>query len=465
MATLTNAMNIGLSGLRANQAGLNVTGHNISNVNTEGYTRQQVKLDAAKPVKLHQGVFGMGVDISSILRYREESIDRQYRTQNQYLGNLNKQAESMDLIEGIINEPSETGLQNAIKNLFNSLQDLATNPESSSVRTTVREQGSALAKMFNQVRNQLVEIRENKNFEILDTVTEINESLDQIGTLNIEIAQTEALGQKANDMRDSRDNLLDKLSSLIDISAVEDPANSTTIVTITGQAFVVVGNVLHLKSESTNEEGREYIKILNPTDNREIEPASGELYGLFEIRDRIIPDLIDQLDELAAAMITEINAVHRQGYGLKGNRDLAPTNLDFFSGTDAQTMRLSYDLVNDSRNIAASSSGAPGDNSNALAMAQLRSAEILNDGTFTFEDFLSGIVSTFGLEALSIKEGLANQQRLVDHLDNYRESLYGVNMDEELVGMIRFQQAFGSCARVISTVNELMGVVTQLGRY
>ncbi len=465
MATLSNAMNIGLSGLRANQAGLNVTGHNISNINTDGYTRQQVNLESARPVKLQLGVFGMGVDIVDIRRYREESIDRQFRKQNQFLGDLEKQSESLSMIEGIVNEPSDTGLQNAIKNFFNSLQDLATNPESSSVRTTVREQGNTLARRFNQTRSQLIEIRQNKNFEVFDLVTEINQYLDQIGTLNLEIAQTEALGRRANDMRDSRDLILDKLSRLIDMSAVEDHTNGTTIVTIAGQAFVVIGNVHHLKVESANVEGKEYIRILNPNDDSLIEPTAGELFGLFEIRDRVIPGLVEQIDELAAAMITEINAVHSQGYGLQGNRVTPPTNLDFFSGSNAQDMRLSFDVVNDSRNIAASKSGAPGDNINALEMAQLRSAEILNDGSFTFEGYLASTVSTLGLKTLSVEENLLNQQRLVDHLDNYRESLYGVNLDEELVSLIRFQQAFGASARIISTVNELMGILTMLGKY
>ena len=465
MATLNNAINISLSGLKANQAGLNVTGHNISNINTEGYTRQQVELDTARPVKLQQGMFGMGVNIADVRRYREDAIDRQFRNQNQFLGTLNKQSETLSLIEGIINEPSDTGLQNAIKNFFNSLQDLATNPESSSVRTTVREQGNSLSKIFNQVRSQLEQIRYNKNFEVIDTVTEINQFLQQIANLNIEISHIEALGERANDMRDTRDNLLDKLSRLIDMRAVEDPTNSTTIVTITGQAFVVIDNALQLKVKSVNEGGKEVIKILNPTDDRQIKPTSGELSGLLEVRDRVIPELIEQIDELATAIINEVNAVHRKGYGLQGNRDLPPTNMDFFSGTDAYSMALSSNLVNDSRNIAASKSGAPGDNMNALELAQLRNTQVLNQGSFTFEDFLGGLVSTFGLEVRSVAEDLNNQQRLVDHLDNYRESLYGVNLDEELVQMIRFQQAFGANARIMSTINELLGIVVILGKY
>jgi len=139
--------------------------------------------------------------------------------------------------------------------------------------------------------------------------------------------------------------------------------------------------------------------------------------------------------------------------------------MDFFSGTDAYSMALSYNLVNDSRNIAASKSGAPGDNMNALELAQLRNTQVLNQGSFTFEDFLGGLVSTFGLEVRSVAEDLNNQQRLVDHLDNYRESLYGVNLDEELVQMIRFQQAFGANARIMSTINELLGIVVILGKY
>ncbi|MEA2062082.1 MAG: flagellar hook-associated protein FlgK, partial [Gemmatimonadota bacterium] len=372
MPTLSNALQIGLSGLKANQMGLNVTGHNISNVNNEGYTRQSLVMESKSPIQVLKKIFGTGVDVTEVRRYRESFVDRQFREQNQRLGNLAKQSKSLDLVEGILNEPSDTGLHNAIKNFFNSLQDLSVNPESSSVRTTVREEGRSLSRIFNQTNNQLESIRHGKNFEITDTVTKVNQIMDQIGLLNVEIGQIEALGRQANDMRDSRDQLLDKLSKLVDITAVEDPANSTIIVSISGIAMVVMGDVNHLEAESVSEQGKEYIKVTNPLDDQPMKISGGELAGLFEIRDKILPELIEDIDKLAGAMITEINSVHRQGYGLKGNRSYVPTDIDFFQGENAGDMALSYEISSDPGNIATSKSGAPGDNENALALAQLR---------------------------------------------------------------------------------------------
>jgi flagellar hook-associated protein 1 len=464
MPTLNNALFIGLSGLKANQMGLNVTGQNIANVNTEGYTRQKLILQTNKPLVMPRAIFGTGVGVSEVARYRDAFIDRQFRSENELLGSLDKQTESLKLIESVVNEPSDTGLQNALNNFFNSLQDLSAAPESSSVRTTVREQGRALAGMFTQMRSQLDKIRDNKNFEIIDRVAEINSILERVGSLNGEIGKTEALGRQANDLRDSRDKLLDDLSKIVDMQATEDPANGSVTVTVAGQAFVVLSEVLELKTESKNIDGQEIVQVISPTENKPLSFTSGQMSGMMEVRDRIVPNIQKQMDELAASVISEVNDVHRQGYGLKGSRSNPPTGIDFFSGTDSRTISLSSEIANDPGNIAASKTGEPGDNSNVLELAQLRNKRVLNGNSFTFEDYLGGMVSSFGLETLSVKEGLDNQQRLVDSLTNFRESLNGVNMDEELTALIRFQQAFGANARVISTVSQMMDLVVNLGQ-
>jgi flagellar hook-associated protein 1 FlgK len=451
--------------MRANQQGLNVAGHNIANVNTEGYTRQNVVLEANKPVSISNRVYGTGVNILSISRVRDAFLDRQFRDENQLLGDYEKQSETIQLIEGILNEPGETGLHQSIKDFFASLQDLATNPESSSVRTTVSEQGKAMARMFNQMWSQLDNIRDSKNLEIIDQVEKVNEILDQVADLNVQIGKSEALGNQANDLRDNRDRLLDNLSRIVDISADEDPNNGTFTVSISGQAFVVIGEVNHLEAKSVNVNGKEEIRIFNPEAKEELQLRGGELRGLVDIRDNMIPGIQEDLDELAKSIIDEINAVHRGGYGLQGSRESAPTGIDFFQGDSARTIELSDLINNDPGNIAASGGGAPGDNANALEMAMLRNKGVLNGGNFSFEDYLASTVSTFGLQSDTIQERMENQEILVEHLYNFRESVVGVNMDEELVSLIQFQNAFGANARIISTTNEMLGVVVQLGRY
>ncbi len=465
MGSLSNALSIGLSGLRASQQGLNVAGHNIANVNTEGYTRQKVVLEANDPVRLNKLVLGTGVNVMSISRVRDAFLDRQFRDSNQLMGSFQKQADAIEMIETVISEPGDTGLQQAMENYFASLQDLATNPESSSVRTTVSEQGRSLARSFNQMWTQLENIRSNKNLEIIDKVKKINEILDSVADLNVQIGKTEALGNQANDLRDNRDRLLDGLSRMVDITAQEDPANNTMTVSISGQAFVVIDSVTHLEARSVNVDGKEEIQLYNPEANEEISFRGGELQGLVQIRDRMIPDIQRQLDTLAKAIIDEVNMIHRNGYGLQGNRLTPPTGIDFFQGADASTMKLSSLINNDPGNIAASGSGAPGDNENSLQMAMLRNKGVLNNGQFTFEDYLASMVSTFGLQGETNQNRLNNQEILVESLKNFRESAIGVNMDEELVDLVRFQNSFGANARVISITNEMLGVVVQLGRY
>jgi len=259
--------------------------------------------------------------------------------------------------------------------------------------------------------------------------------------------------------------LLDDLSRIVDISADEDPANGTFTVSISGQSFVVISDVTHLEAKSVNVDGKEEIRIFNPEAKTEIQIRGGELHGLVEIRDNLIPGIQEDLDVLARAIIDEINAVHREGYGLQGSRTSPPTGIDFFQGEDARSIELSDLINNDPGNIAASAGGAAGDNVNALEMAMLRNKGVLSGGRFTFEDYLASTVSSFGLQSDTIKQRLENQEILVEHLYNFRESVVGVNLDEELVSLIQFQNAFGANARVISTTNEMMGVVVRLGQY
>jgi flagellar hook-associated protein 1 len=451
--------------MRANQQGLNVAGHNIANVNTEGYTRQKMVLEANDPVKMNNLVLGTGVNVMSISRVRDDFLDRQYRDSNQLMGSFQKQADAIEMIEAVINEPGDTGLQQSIEDYFASLQDLATNPESSAVRTTVSEQGRSLARSFNQMWQQLETIRDNKNLEIIDQVEKVNEILDSVAQLNVHIGKTEALGNQANDLRDNRDRLLDELSQLVDMTAHEDPANSTMTVSISGQAFVVIDSVTHIEARSVNVDGKEEIQLYNPEAKEKLSIHGGELFGLVQIRDEMIPGIQGQLDILAGAIIDEVNTLHRTGFGLQGSRLSPPTGMDFFDGSDARTMQLSSLINNDPGNIAASGSGAAGDNENALQMAMLRNKGVLNDGQFTFEDFLASTASMLGLQSETIQKRLGNQGILVDNMKNFRESVIGVNMDEELVDLVRFQNAFGANARVISITNELMGIVIQLGRY
>ena len=465
MSTLSNALHIGLTGMRASQQGLNVAGHNIANVSTEGYTRQIVEMASNNPLKLDNLIFGSGVNVQSIIRVRDEYLDRQFRDENQLMGSYEKQAESVELIEAIINEPSDSGLQQAIEDFFASLQDLADNPESSSVRTTVSEQGSSLATTFNQTWDQLENIRDNKNLEIIDQVAQINELLDQVADLNVRIGSAEALGDQANDLRDKRDAVLDNLSRMVDIKAEEDPNNGMITVSLSGQAVVVMDNVTHIEAKSENIDGKEYVSLYNPETQQSLSFAGGELQGLVEVRDSIIPEVQEYLDTLAISIIDEFNAVHRTGYGLQGNRDSAPTNIDFFEGESASTMTLNTKIVNDPGNIAASGSGAAGDNENALALAMLRDEQVLNNGQFSFEDYWASAVSSLGLKSSTISERLSNQQALVENLENFRESVSGVNLDEELINLVKFQNAFGANARVITTTNEMLGIVVQLGKY
>jgi flagellar hook-associated protein 1 FlgK len=187
--------------------------------------------------------------------------------------------------------------------------------------------------------------------------------------------------------------------------------------------------------------------------------AGGKLYGWLETRDVTLQDYMTRLNDLASAIMQEVNTVHSAGYGLDES-----AGYDFFTGTDASDMQVNVDLVNDLDLIAAASdlSGVPGDGSNAVAIANLQSKAVLNGGTATFDEYYNALVSDVGSEVNQIDAYYQHQYDMMTQLENYRESVSGVSLDEEMVNLVKFQSAYDAAAKLISTADELIQTVLKM---
>lgn len=458
MLNLANALELGRRALAAQQLSLGVTGHNIANVNAEGYTRQRVYLRPTLPVEVGSLVVGTGVEIDRIERIRDDFLDAQIREEKQSLGMWRYEEQVLQEIESIFNEPSDAGLNAVLDQFWEAWNNLANDPENGAVRVALREQALTFTATLNHLDAQLQELRQGVDLDVLPKMEEVNSIARQIADLNRQIGTLEVRGGNANDYRDRQDFLIDRLSNLINIQVVKE-SDGMVMVTVAGKALVTRDHVVELSTEAVSKGGIRVLEVIWADNSGLVNLTGGELKGLLEVRDTIIPKYQDQLDELAATLIAEVNAIHSLGYGLAAPGGSPPTGSDFFTGTDAGSIALAGPILDDIRNIAASSDGFPGDNGIAVAILKLREELTMNSNTATFNDYYGVMVDVLGVESRKASQMSDNQQVLVTHLEDHRKSISSVSLDEEMTNLIRFEHAYAAAARFISTLDKVMNIL------
>lgn len=462
------ALDIARRALAAQSRALDVTGHNIANQATPGYSRQRAVLSTTNPYTvpgMHNstaaGQIGTGVQVSTIYRLRDAYIDYQLRSQNQHLGKAAAENQTLDRVEGIFGDLQGGGIKNAIAQFFNAWQDLSRDGANETVRAIVQQRGVAVADMFRHVEGQLQDVIEDINHGIKLTVIDINSIVDRIATLNAQIQTNELGGKNANDLRDRRDLLIDELSQLVNVHVFESHGQLSLVVN--GVSIVRHESVTHMK---LGEDGVVRWVQSDGTEGLPVGATSGRLAGLESARAKT-RGYMDQLDSLAREFAQAVNEQHKQGVNL-----LDEEGVVFFVGLfkdsdpaaiSARHIYVNPDLLDEEfgrQRIAAATkdsdgSWTPGDGSNALAMAQLRN-KLLFGGTSTLEQFYEGILGTLGVDAQHALHLLENQTLLVEQLEMRRSSVSGVSLDEEMTNMIQYQHAYNAAARLVTVIDEIL---------
>ncbi|MBQ6737495.1 MAG: flagellar hook-associated protein FlgK, partial [Synergistaceae bacterium] len=255
MSGTFGAFETGRSALNAFRLGMQTTGHNIANMNTEGYSRQRVNFATVKPEDIpNVGQLGQGMYASSIERIRDEFLDFQYRDNQAALGYWEKINDLYDSIQNYIPEPSASGIRDSMDTFFINLQALQESPEDTSARRSLVESANALGGMLNGLIQNFDSYNESINLELQQSVKEANQMLHDIAALNKEIYEAETLGQNANDLRDQRDVIIDKLSKMMDISYNEpltrDGIRGEFFLSVNGRVLVQGTNVRELKAHA-----------------------------------------------------------------------------------------------------------------------------------------------------------------------------------------------------------------------
>jgi flagellar hook-associated protein 1 FlgK len=318
MGTLFSALSIAQSGLQAAQVQLDTAGHNIANVNKEGFSRQRVELLSYTPIDRTFGQIGRGVRIAQIARIRDTLLDVQFRNQVSGRDNARIQFEFFSQIEDVFLEPGVNGLSGRINLFFQSLQEFSANVESLPVRQSVLVEAGALASLFSETFSSLNSLRTNANEEVAGFVPEINSLAQRIADLNDRIRVTEGSGNPANDLRDDRDVLLDRLAGIANIFVREDNSGQVEVF-IGDQQLVFGGQFRELEAVQTaviDPTRPDFVEIRFVDNGQALRVTDGELFGVLQMRDVELPAVIADVNLLAATIIREINAIHSQAHGL-----------------------------------------------------------------------------------------------------------------------------------------------------
>jgi len=327
MASSLLGLNTALRGILASQAALNTVGHNIANAATDGYSRQVVPLSASTPIGMpgissnpSLGVIGTGVDTSAITRKRNQFLDFQFRAQNKQLGFFDEVRNTLRQVDAVFGEPSETAIGGSIQTLFDSFQDIQNVPEDPATRTAGIEAGENLAFLIRHSYDELVRMQSDLDVRVTNGVNEINSITAQIASLNVQAAGGAGANTPANDILDKRDLLLDTLSKII---------GTTVTYRADGMVDVQVNN-LHLVAgiqtynlTTTTNSTTTFLDVVYAPTSTTIVPASGTLGGLLQARDNDIGSvaagkgILTRLNNFASNMITEMNKIHRGGFGIE----------------------------------------------------------------------------------------------------------------------------------------------------
>lgn len=340
MVSTFSGLNTLLRSLQAHQEALDVTNHNVANANTEGYSRQVAGLAAtasytAPGANRPAGMalqLGTGVAVAEVRRVRDTYLDLELRSQTQRQARWQTMADGLQQIEGVFGEPSDHGLQQQVTAFFNAWSDLANNPESNAVRATVRAQGEALAAGFNEAGQLLAQTRQGFDTAVAGKLDEVGNLASQLASLNGQIARLSSLGDQPNDLRDRRDTVLDQLVNLTGATYKETAAGTVTLL-LGGRILVDGDRATPLTVETrTTASGTLLHEATWPQDGQVVAMDGGELGGLLELRDQVVPEQVQQLNRFASGIASAVNTLHRQGAGLD-----AGTAVDFFDPMTSTT--------------------------------------------------------------------------------------------------------------------------------
>jgi len=456
MSGLYGSLSIALSSLFASQEALETTANNVANATTPGFTRQRPVLVPRDPVLFGNLTMGTGVDLQKLESLRDPILELRLNQGTQDQGKLDASLGALQQIEAMFSG-TDSGIGDAISKFFDSVQQLSTDPSNMALRQGLLTAAGNLASAFNNAATNLQTQRANLDLNVSQTVGQVNNLTQQIAAVNQQIASLENSHQDAGAFVDQRTNLIRQLSGLVDVQVIQTE-QSIALTTSNGTPLVSGVNSFQLSTQ-IGTDGMQH--IFAETGEITASLTGGKLAGLLETRDQKIPALLGNLDQLAAGLATALNTAHRSGFDLNGN-----PGTDLFVPPPAGGVGAATALavnITDPTLVAASSDGSVGSNGNLAVLSAVHDQAVVAGEKPL--DFFSQVVFQAGSDTANASSDLNASNLILQQLQDQRNSVSGVSLDEEAANMVRYQTAYQAAARVITTVNDLLDVAVNLGRY
>ena len=482
---ISTLMDIASSALNAQQVALNVTGENIANVNTAGYSRQQVVM-ANGPVTTSNGyTLGNGVQVQSVQRSYDAMLQAQLVSNtSSYQQNLTTQT-ALQQIQPSFNEVASNGLGSAVDNFFGAWQDLSTNPQGTAERQALLSSTQVMTDTFHQMNANLTSVATSADNNLTGITAEVTGNAKSLALVNSQIITTQASGGSTNELLDQRDLLLQNLSKDVGITSTLQSDGTATVTLAGGQQLV---NGAKYATLYTNPSA-----AVPPTNNILLSglgnpppanaPATdtnvsatvggtgnslGTLGGTLQVRDSIVPGYLSKLNEMAAKLVSTVNAQQSVGYGIDGPP--ATTGNNFFAPAGVTSATIALDPSLTAAKIAAgfptATDPAPtgaGNNTNALSIAAIQQqSNAFSTGNDTIDGFYNSLVSTVGTDTQNAQNQTAQGSAYLQQLGTLRDSNSAVSLNEELTNLTKYQLAFQGASKLVNTATSMVDTLLAL---
>lgn len=449
---ITKVFDIANRSLAVYRRAMDITSHNIANINNPNFSRQKI-IFASDFTDLSSGiVWGNGVKIGDVLRYRDNFIESQSRIMNAKYNDSRRQSELITNIEKFFSEPSDLGLGNIIGKFFNSFSELAASPASNPLRTSVLNAATNLSSKINTLNKSLNDVKDNIKLEFNDKVKSINHLLVQINQINKDIKSQQVKKVSTNDLMDHRDGLLKDLSKLVNINVTT--ASDNTVSVSIGGSFAV--DSYHITEfEMIDDNGYLSMKMKGGTNS--VILTDGEMNALSSVYSSKVTSYQQKLDKIVNTIVNEVNKIHKTGY----SKTIPPqTGLNFFEEYKDGVLRINQLLVKDPNLIAISSDGTLGNGDLALKISEIIDKKLIDNSTIM--EYYTTLINEIGNDGLLNKNLSEANQLVLDQLEQQKQISSGVSLDEEMTNILQFQRSYEASAKLIKVSDELLRTILEL---
>ena len=459
-----SSLGLGARALSAAQRGMDLTGQNISNANTAGYSRQRVEQVAAGgsvvPAMWSRSTNPAdGVVITGITRIRDEFAEARALSAQGDLSHLSAAKKTYADIETTFGEPSNTGLQAQLASFWGSWHDVANDPTSDAPRAQMLQQAAALAGAFNGLSSRMNQQWTDTREQLVATVSDVNAMAADVARLNAAVRSAVTAGNPANELADQRDALVMKLGQAVGATATAG-ADGVVNVTLGGSPLVTGDRTreLEVSGSTSHTAGATNELSLRWAADGSAASGGGSVQGLLDGVNTTLPSYLTALDGIATKVMTAVNDQQALGYDRTDPTASAPNGKPVFAGTGAGDMVA---VMTDVKGVAASGAQPPAyDGDNASAMGQLSNLPAPQGADATYR----GLMVQLGVQAQSVNRQTNLQGAVASQLEDARLGASSVSLDEEMTNLVNSQHSYEAAAKFVAAIDSTLDTLINMTR-